>query len=281
MVCAASAQKTGSLLWKVSGNGLNSPSWIFGTHHLFPVSFLDSVAGVKQAFEQSEQMVGELLMNDMAAMAVEIQKAGMMPPDSTWQMLLSEDDYRLVDERLTAFFGAGLQAFGMFKPSMVSLTYTAVFYQKIFPQVNPAEGADMWFQQQSVSRGIPIIGLETVQEQMDIFDMSSLKRQAADLVCMLQNMDFTEEDAQRLNRLYRSADLTGIGEIFREDGPCPMSAEQEVALNDARNKRWLEKLPAIMAEKSTFVAVGCAHLVGEQGLLAGLEKAGYTVEAVQ
>ena len=280
--CAASAQtagKTGSLLWKVSGNGLKAPSYIFGTHHAFPVSFLDSIAGVKQAFANCEQMVGELLMTDMAAMAGEIQKAGMMPKDTTWQMLLSDADYRLVDERLTAFFGAGLQALGMLKPSMVSMTYTAVFYQKMFPDAQG--GADMWFQQQSVSRGVPVIGLETVQEQMAIFDMQSLKQQAADLVCSLQNTNHTEISARKLNRLYRSANLKGLEEMLREDGPCPMSAEQENALNDARNQRWLKKLPAIMNEKSTFVAVGCLHLIGDVGLLAGLEKAGYKVEAVK
>jgi uncharacterized protein YbaP (TraB family) len=285
-VCAASAQnpagKTGSLLWKVSGNGLKSPSWVFGTHHLYPVSFLDSIAGVKQAFEQCEQMVGELVLNDMAALAGEVQKAGMMPQDSTWQMLLSEDDYRLVDERLTAFFGVGLQTFGRFKPSMVSVTYTAVFFQKTFPQVATAQGADIWFQQQSVSRGIPVMGLETAQDQIAVlFDMISLKQQAADLVCMLQNTGYLEASAHKTNRMYRSADLTGFAEMFREVGPCPTNAEQEVAINDARNERWLKKLPAMMNEKSTFVAVGCMHLVGEAGLLAGLEKAGYTVEAVR
>jgi uncharacterized protein YbaP (TraB family) len=81
--------------------------------------------------------------------------------------------------------------------------------------------------------------------------------------------------------MYRSADLNGFYEMHREEGPCPMSAEQETALNDARNHRWLEKLPAIMADKPSFIAVGCLHLAGEVGLLAGLEKAGYTVEAVR
>ena len=276
------AEKTGSLLWKVSGNGLTAPSYIFGTHHAFPVSFLDSVAGVKQAFENSGQMVGELVMNDLAAMAGELQKAGMMPKDSTWQMLLSDEDYRLVDEKLTAFFGVGLQTFGMFKPSMVSMTYTAVLYQKMFPNMATADVADMWFQQQSAGRGISVIGLETVQDQIAaIMNVQSLKQQAADLVCSLQNTDHTEASALKLNRLYRSADLAGLGEMLREEGPCPTSAEQETALNDARNERWLKKLPALMHEKSTFVAVGCLHLVGDVGLLAGLEKAGYTVEAIK
>jgi uncharacterized protein YbaP (TraB family) len=248
------------------------------------LSFLDSIAGAKQAFEACEQMVGELVMSDMAAMAVEVQTAGMMPGDSTWQKLLSEDDYRFVDEQLTAVFGVGLQTFGMFKPSMVSTTYTVMFSQKIFPQINPNEAIDLWFQQQATGRGIPIVGLETVHDQVAVlFGATSLKRQATDLVCMLKNPQYMELSAKRLNRLYRSADLTGLYALFtsNNDDPCPGSAEQDVALNEARNKKWLEKLPAIMADKPSFIAVGCLHIVGDVGLLAGLEQIGYTVEAVR
>lgn len=274
-------EKTGSLLWKISGNELKQPSYIFGTHHFFPFSFLDSVAGVKQVFASCEQMVGELVLSDMAAFAVEVQKAGMMPQDTTWQILLSTDDYRFVDEQLAALFGVGFQTFGMLKPAMVSNAYTVTLYQKKFPQVNMSEIFDIWFQQQAVNRGIPVIGLETVHDQTAaLFEATSLKRQAADFVCILKNTDFLEYSALKLNRLYRSADLTGLSEMLREENPCPMSAEEELAFNNTRNNRWLEKLPAIMADKSSFIAVGALHLAGEAGLLVGLEKAGYKVEAV-
>ncbi len=285
-ICAASAQKgdekTGALLWKISGNGLTQPSYIFGTHHLYPLSFLDSIPGVKQAFASCEQMVGELPLHNIAALTMKLQKAGMMPKDTTYQMLLSAEDCRLIDEHLTSFFGTGLQTFGTLKPSMVGLTYMAVFYQKTFPQTSQSEAMDVWLQSQADTRNIPVIGLETVQDQTNaIFDVVSLKRQASDLVCMLKNIDNMEADAEKLNRLYRSADLRGISEMLREEGPCPWSAEQEIAINNARNERWLKKLPAIMADKPSFIAVGCLHLAGKAGLLVGLERADYTVEAVR
>ena len=284
--CVASAQggsneKTGALLWKISGKGLENPSYIFGTHHLFPLSFLDDVAGVKEAFAASEQMVGELAMHDMAALQVELQKAGMMPQDTTWQMLFAEEDYLFVDEQLTALFGVGLQAFFMLKPAMVGMVYSVTLYQKMFPEINPAESADLWFQQQALARGIPVVGLETVHDQAAALFLMSLKQQAEDLLCAMKNPEHTETSVHKLNNVYRSADLKAMAKMLREEGPCKMSAEQEAALNDERNRRWLEKLPAIMAEKPSFIAVGCLHLAGEAGILAGLEKLGYTVEAVR
>jgi len=276
---ALSAEKTGALLWKISGNGLKHSSYIFGTHHAFPVSFLDSVAGVKEAFASCRQMVGEIAMDDMTTLTAEIQKAGMMPPDSTWQMLLTADDYAFVDKQLTEFFGTGLQTLGSLKPFMVNMAYIVVFYQRMFPHSATNEAADMWFQQRAVERGIPIVGLETVHDQIAVFEVTSMKSQAADLVCLLKNSGDMERFTRKLNHLYRSADLTGISGLLREDDPCPSSAEQEAALNDTRNRRWLEKLPAIMSSKPSFIAVGCLHLIGEAGLLKGLEKAGYKIES--
>lgn len=282
---SASAQtgkeKTGALLWEITDNGLKQPSYIFGTHHLFPLSFLDSVSGVKRVFASSKQMVGEILLGDMATLAAELSAAGMMPQDTTWQMLLSDDDYQLVDKQLTAMFGTGLQSFGVMKPSMVNTAYTAMLYRKMYPNLRQDEAFDLWFQQQAAERGIEVIGLETVKDQTyALLDATSLKQQAADLVCILKNSEYVEQNSKKLNAMYRAADLKGMEALMLSDDICPMSAEQQIALVDARNQRWLQKLPSIMAAKPSFIAVGCMHLVGKKGLLVGLQKLGYKVKPV-
>ena len=53
------------LLWKVSGNGLNQPSYIIGTHHLAPFSIMDSIAGLQKAMKETQQVYGELKMSEM------------------------------------------------------------------------------------------------------------------------------------------------------------------------------------------------------------------------
>ena len=93
----ASAQQqqkdyTGALLWKVSGNGLAKPSYILGTHHLIHVSFSDSISGLKDVIESTEQTVGELVMSDMTAMQGKMQQAAMMPTGESYKNLLSEAD---------------------------------------------------------------------------------------------------------------------------------------------------------------------------------------------
>ena len=50
---------------------------------------------------------------------------------------------------------------------------------------------------------------------------------------------------------------------------------------DGRNNNWMKKIPDLITEKSSFIAVGCAHLVGETGLINQLRELGYTVDPIQ
>ena len=74
-ICVA-LNSNAQLLWKISGNGLEKPSYIFGTHHLAPLSIKDSIAGMPQAINETSQVYGEVMMSEMAAPAFmqEMQK---------------------------------------------------------------------------------------------------------------------------------------------------------------------------------------------------------------
>src|SRR5690554_845879 len=90
--CTAQSENDNSLMWKVSGNGLENPSYLFGAHHLIPVSFLDSVAGIDNAFENTEQTVGELDMSNMAEMQMELMRHSQFPEGVTYESLLSPEE---------------------------------------------------------------------------------------------------------------------------------------------------------------------------------------------
>jgi uncharacterized protein len=49
-------------------------------------------------------------------------------------------------------------------------------------------------------------------------------------------------------------------------------------LLDERNRRWLPQIERYLANRGAFIAVGLGHLLGDGGLLAALERAGYLVE---
>jgi uncharacterized protein YbaP (TraB family) len=273
-----------SLLWKVSGNGLEKPSYLFGTHHLVPLSFLETVNGLNEAFEQTEQTVGELDMSNMMEMQMQIMQRAIMPEGVTYQSLLSEEDYALLDNTLISFTGAGLAQLGQMKPAMLSQLVVVMLYQRYYPETAFGENIDIHFQQKALMRSRPVISLELIEDQIHVlFEVNSIEHQAESLMCMIKHPEMMKEVIDRLHTMYFAHNINALYELWKEDAgsPCPSTEEEKNALNKDRNLRWLEKLPAIMNEKSSFVAVGALHLPGENGLIEGLRKLGYTIEAVR
>ena len=60
-----------------------------------------------------------------------------------------------------------------------------------------------------------------------------------------------------------------------------MDDEEQHFMLDARNKKWIQKMPEMMSQHSVFFAVGAAHLPGDNGVINLLKKAGYTVKSIE
>jgi len=289
LACHISAQSvnqdlTGSVLWKVSGNGLGKPSYIFGTHHLISKSFLDSIPGLDDAFKSTSGVVGELVLTDIESKGALMMQATMMPTGESYKNLLSEEDYQFLDTELKKIFGGGLEQMGMFRPVAISNFYVISTYQKRHPESTAAkEPIDLHFQKLAIEQGKSISGLETVEEQINvIFLGQSISEQVNELLCMLKNPEYTDESLEQLEKFYRKGDLDSLtGLIEDKDGPCPSDEKFQNAVLTDRNNKWIEKLPSIMQESPSFIAVGSGHLGGNTGILSQLREKGYTVEAIK
>lgn len=282
--CGATSEKKPSLLWKISGNGLAEPSYLFGTHHLVPLSFLDSVRGVEKAFRSTAQTVGELDLSDMSGMQTRIMGEAMMPDGTTYARIIPEEDAVLLDSMLRSMTGVGLEQLGRLKPAMLANLISVSLYKKYYPSVTSEENLDNYFQKEAQSLSRQVVGLETAEDQINLLlNAQPLERQADMLVCLIKHPDLLKKQMDELQQAYHSQDIDALQALYeKEDAedPCPSTREEERALNGDRNQRWLEKLPALMKEKPSFIAVGCLHLPGSDGLIEGLRKMGYRVEPV-
>ena len=281
---AGNKQETG-LLWKISGNKLEQPSYLFGTHHLVQLSYLENIDGVEEAFMATEQTVGEVDMNNMGEMQMQLMMASIMPDGESYQDLMNEDDRALLDATLQEYVGAGLSQFGQMKPAMLNTLLSVMMYKKFYPSEEDGLSMDEYFQKEARERNRPTIGLETVQDQIDVlFGSQSIERQAESLLCTIKNIDYGKKQMDKLMTAYYAQDLTAMAKLYEEDdadNPCPSTQEEKDELNKERNQVWMEKLPEMMSNKSSFIAVGCLHLVGQDGLINQLRNAGYKVEAVK
>ncbi len=282
--CAKPQQETG-LLWKISGNNLEQPSYLFGTHHLVPLSFLDSITGIDEAFMATEQAIGELDMNNMGEMQMQLMVASLMPEGESYKHLLSEEDQAILDETLKEYVGVGLDQFEQMKPAMLNMLLTVMMHQKFYPTDEKGLSMDEHFQKEARDRYRQTLGLETVQDQIDVlFGSQSIERQAESLLCTIKNMDYGKKQMDRLMTAYHAQDLTAMATLYEEEdpnNPCPSTEEEKDELNKARNEKWMDTLPEMMRQKPSFIAVGCLHLVGTDGLINQLRTKGYKVEAVK
>lgn len=274
------------LLWKVSGNGLNQPSYIMGTHHLSPLSIMDSIAGMQKAMNETQQVYGELKMSEMQSPATmqEMQKKMMIESDTTLTSLLSPEDFATANKFCKENLMMDLTMAPKLKPAFLLNNVVVIAYIKHIGNFNPQEQLDTFFQTEATKKGKKVDGLETPAFQFDLlFNGYSLQRQAQLLMCTLNNIDTEVESLKRLTDAYMKQDLNAMLRLSeeRKGNQCdPLPGEEDAMINN-RNEAWALKLPAIMKTAPTFVAVGALHLPGEKGLLNLLKKQGYTVEPVK
>ena len=279
------------ILYRISGKGLESPSYIVGTYHLAPASFADSIPGMRQAIEQTNQVCGELDMMDAfkPENATRLLQALMLPEGTTLTSLLTEDQLGRLNALLLEVLGTNLkdetyaaQADKM-TPVALSTSLTLASFMKEYPSLNPMELIDNYFQMVALQNGKAVKGFETVDFQMQTLYGAPLQKQVDDLMCLVDHFDEAMEIASRITAAYFSQDFQQLTAILEEEmeGSCAATPEEEAALLDNRNHNWIKMMPDMMAEQPTLFVVGAAHLCGEQGVLKLLEESGYTVEGVK
>ncbi len=262
-----------SLLWKISGNDLESPSYLYGTFHLLCPDDLAFSELTEQALKISEQLALELDFDDPGLMGA--LQAGMFLKDgATAKDYLTEDEYTLVAEFFSTNLGMPFEALASIKPFFLS-SMTMLFFLDCQPGSPEQE-----FANRAGELGMEVIGLETVEEQLAFVDNISLEDAAKMLVEGIEDQDEGQEMTSKMVTTYLAGDLEGIEDII-ESYMDDEYAEFNEDLLIKRNLKWLPKFEELMREKSTFIAVGAGHLTGEQGMIKLLRKAGYKLEAVK
>ena len=274
---------TGSLLWEVSGNGLKQPSYIFGTHHLFSDNFLDSVPHLWEKYNMCQQVIGEVHLNEIAKAPALLQAQMLLPDNENYENFLTPQEYATLDSLLINTLGAGLgQALGRYRPSVLALMLTQSILSEVM-KVNMAEHKpiDLIIQEKAIQDNKNIAGLESAQDQLSaLLNSSSNHSQAMSIICLLEHKSELVPELMQLNDLYRNAELNKFMDL-NKNSVCATSDKEMDIINKNRNDAWMKKLPAIITEQSSFIAVGCLHLVEKEGLLDQLHKLGYTVKAVK
>lgn len=270
----------GQLLWKITGNGLKNPSYLFGTHHLIPIQFLDSVPGLYPAFNSTKMVVSEVVLNNLDATPA-IRKAALLPDTITIRGLLNQAEYEFVNQELTNTLRMSLDNLNKMHPSLISKLYELELYKK-YEHFDENTQSDTYFQLVAAKKGIPIAGLETVEQQVKLLFPENIKKEAQLLVASIRNKEMLIQEMREMNRLYREGNLDALEVLANQSNKqWNVSEEENKKLIDDRNINWVKQLPDLIKNNSCFVAVGALHLPGNKGLIKLLKNEGYKVIPVK
>lgn len=258
-----------ALLWKIEENGIQT-SYLFGTLHILSKSDFNLSEKTLEAFKTADQIVMELDM-DNPGMQMEIMQHVDMKDGTTLDQLLSEEDYQKLDKAFQASYGTGVQYFNKWKPFMAS---ALLMKNYIDGESASYEGT---FVELAKEQNKELLGLETPEEQLSVFDQIPYAVQAKDLAEMLNNEEKTRKMYASMIELYKAQDLKGLSDLMNT---YYKDAKQMELLLDSRNESWIPKIGEFAKDKGTFFAVGAGHLPGKMGVVELLKKEGYTLTPI-
>ena len=268
-----SAGPAHGLLWEIGSPG-SPPSYLFGTIHSEDPDVIRLVPSVERAFTGCRQVILEVNLD-----------ADAMVAGSTAMLLM--DGRRLseiVGKSLFEQTAAALRTRGIPDAVTEHMKPWAAATALSMPVPETGRVLDVVLFQRAQQAGKPLHGLETIAEQLEVFDGLPLEDQVGLLRDAVEQVAGLDAMLAELLAAYKRQDLAAmvaINEAAMAAGDPRLAEEFQRRLIVDRNHRMAERMEPWLQQGGAFVAVGALHLPGEQGLLRLLEQRGYSLRAVK
>ena len=260
-----------SLLWEISGNGLQQPSYLFGTFHIMCKSDFAVTDVLASKIKASKQFYGELDM-DQPNLQMSMM-AKMIMPGKTLESLLGSTDYAKVSTRFQSITGMPMAMMNNFKP-FICLSLLIINSTTCSETVQP----ETEFIAVAKEHNLTIAGLETVDDQLNALDKDPIDSQVAELKKIVLNFDSVKNVMSQLLAVYKKRDIDSLYSFMKSTGATD---DFTTELLDKRNTKWIPTIQKAIIEKPSFFAVGAGHLGGPEGVISLLRKQGYRLTPVK
>ena len=263
-------KKYQGLLWEITGNGMEEPSYLYGTMHV----------SNKLAFNVSDSFYH--CLNAVDAVALESS------PES-WM-----EEYRDMGGLPNAYYDYGNNFYK--KAFKITQPYSDAIYNllenknslmnQILYRFSPGSEdyqentyLDMFIFQAGAKNGKPVHSLETFEEVMElsVLSMTPDKNKVKDNGYNSYLENNSENRFVLLEEAYRRGDLDQIDSISKSNNPTKVYHKYFIV---ERNKNMVRRLDSIMQTQSVFTGIGAAHLPGKEGAIELLRNLGYKVRPV-
>lgn len=257
------------LLYEIANADGEVEGWLLGTIHALPDGVSWRTAAINDAIEAADVLWVEIDdQTDDAGRAEIFARLARTPGLDPLQERVAPD----LREPL-----ALILARSRIPPEQFLATEdwaAAIMLSRVDAKGKPANGVD-----RAVIRdfkGRPLRGFETTASQLSIFDTLSPEDQQDLLEGTVREWIASRDNPDWLLQAWLAGDEATLDRATGEG--ILADTELHEALLAGRNRRWIAMLlPELSKQPKPFVAVGTAHLVGPDGLVAMLEAEGYTL----
>jgi uncharacterized protein YbaP (TraB family) len=260
-----------TLLWKISGNGLQHPSYLYGTIHLSDEKIFNIGDSVYKAIENSDGFAIEIDPEQLTPFVIDETKKSILEARQLKKMI-SDETFKKYGKALAK----------KLNKSEDEITTTDILEEKnkwieeSYKTGTMQTFLDIYLFDIARRQGKWTGGVEDLQDQENVMDYLVDESDLQELVVEEdKSKKRYNEELDQLVQLYLSSDLDAIREFT-----TPNDSVYEEAVLTRRNKKMAMRMDSLSHERSMVFAIGAAHLPGDEGLISLLKQKGFTVSPV-
>lgn len=264
-----------ALLYEITGKNLKKPSYLFGTIHLICEKDMFPAEKLKSYLGQTEQLLLEIDMDDQTVIQRAV-KLSVLADGKTIKDYVKPEEYAKIDEVFKKYLGVSFDNLQSFKP-LISQTYLLTSPKVLGCQ--PPVVYDNFLAQTATAAKMPVIGLETIEQQFAVIDSQPLEKQIKALSEAAAN---PEKGFGEFKALYQNY-LTQNSDDIYNSLVSQMTAEgyNLTKFVDERNVNWIPIIEKNIRLTPSFIGVGSGHLGGKKGVVNLLRAKGYKLKPIR
>jgi uncharacterized protein len=270
LTTAALADGTLHALWEVHGK--HNTVYILGSIHVLRPTDYPLAPAMLNAYSAAQFIYMEVNLQELDSQTVqaELLSSAIMPEDKGLPVVLGKERYARA-YALAHEVGVELPSFDQFAPWFAA---EAISQQQLMHLgFNAQSGVEAYFLDRARADGKSVGGLETLHDQIALFQNMPLDSQANYLLSSLEQARELPKEVDEMVRAWRRGDTQWFTEELKSELGDDPQLYQSVLV--ARNRKWLPKIEALLKDDRNYlVIVGTGHLVGRGSVIDLLKKDG-------
>lgn len=259
------------LLYEISGNSLQQPSYLFGTIHVIDKEMFSWPDVIDEKLKSCQILLTEVDLNLSLKQQMAAAERMMFKGDTSIKHHMSAEDFARFDVFLRDSLKMGNMKYKQvmkMKPIMAEM----LIIQELLGDI---ESYDLTFNKKAKKFGLKTGGLESLDFQISLLDSIPIEEQIDALMAFVDAPDEQRQLFDRMVDNYIKRDVAALYNLIIEE-----SEEVEIFHDKfivQRNHNWIPVIEQHIKKEATFIAVGAGHLGGPDGILKLLEAQGYTL----